>query len=175
MDRVHLFVILWQHYFQTCLVSKITSWAKLFFFYHGFLSRTLTNRKTAGEGRGPSFIPLYYFYPLTNIQTFTLQLCTWDEYHVYLIALIYLPGCYSVRFTTLSNYYLIDWWCNVDFCLFACWFDFRFRYSYLTWETGGLELASTIILVLQANRLTKSKCASLSSLKIMGICKEADL
>ena len=31
MDRVHLFVILWQHYFQTCLVSKITSWAKNFF------------------------------------------------------------------------------------------------------------------------------------------------
>ena len=29
----------------------------------------------------------------------------------------------------------------------------------LTWETGGLELASTITLVLQANRLTK--CASL--------------
>ena len=28
----------------------------------------------------------------------------------------------------------------------------------MTWETGGLELASTIILVLQANRLTK--CAS---------------
>ena len=28
----------------------------------------------------------------------------------------------------------------------------------MTWETGGLELAATIILVLQANRLTK--CAS---------------
>ena len=63
-----------------------------------------------------------------------------------------------MRFTTLSNYYLIDWWCNFDFCLFACWIDFRFCYSYMTWETGGLELASTIILLLQANRLTK--CAS---------------
>ena len=60
-----------------------------------------------------------------------------------------------MRFITLSNYYFIDWWCNVDFRLFACWFDFRFSYSYLTWETGGLELASTIILALQANRLTK--------------------
>ena len=75
-----------------------------------------------------------------------------------------------MRFTTLSNYYLIDWWCNFDFCLFACWIYFRFCYSYMTWETGGLELASTIILVLQANRLTKcashpgvlvTKCASL--------------
>ena len=31
-------------------------------------------------------------------------------------------------------------------------------YNYFTWETGVLELASTIILVIQANRLTK--CAS---------------
>ena len=63
-----------------------------------------------------------------------------------------------MRFTTLSNYYLIDWWCNIGFHLFACWFDFRFCYSYFTGETGERELASTIILVLQANRLTK--CAS---------------
>ena len=71
---------------------------------------------------------------------------------------MYLPDCYWMRFTTLSNYYLIDWWCNFDFCLFACWIDFRFCYSYMTWETTGLELALTINLVLQANRLTK--CAS---------------
>ena len=71
---------------------------------------------------------------------------------------MYLPNCYSMRFTILSNYYLINWWCNNDFCLFACWIDFRFSYSYMTWETGGLELVSTIILVLPANRLTK--CAS---------------
>ena len=41
-----------------------------FFFYQGFLSRTLTTDRTAGEGRGPSFIPLHHFHPLTNIQTF---------------------------------------------------------------------------------------------------------
>ena len=68
---------------------------------------------------------------------------------------MYLPDYYSMRSTTLSNYYLIDWWRNFDFCLFVCWIDIRFCYSYMTWETGGLELASTIILVLQANRLTK--------------------
>ena len=39
-----------------------------------------------------------------------------------------------MRFTTLSNYYFIDWWCDVDFRLFACWFNFRFCYSFLTWE-----------------------------------------
>ena len=66
-----------------------------------------------------------------------------------------------MSFTTLSKYYLIDWWHNVDF-LFVCRVvDLiqGFCYSYLTQETGGLELASTIILMLQANRLTK--CASL--------------
>ena len=41
-----------------------------FFFYQGFISQTLTTHRTAGEGRGPSFIPLYHFHPLTNIQTF---------------------------------------------------------------------------------------------------------
>ena len=60
-----------------------------------------------------------------------------------------------MRFTTLSNYYLTDWRCDIDFCLLACWIAFRYCYSYLTWETGGLELAPTIILVLQAKLLTK--------------------
>ena len=72
---------------------------------------------------------------------------------------MYLPGCYSMRFTTLSNYYLIDRWCDADFCLFPCWINFRFCVTAIWYEkTGGRELASTIILVLQANRLTK--CAS---------------
>ena len=30
----------------------------VFFFYQGFLSRTLATHRTAGEGREPSFIPL---------------------------------------------------------------------------------------------------------------------
>ena len=41
-----------------------------FFFYQGFLSQTLKTHRTAGKGRGPSFIPLYLFHALTNIQTF---------------------------------------------------------------------------------------------------------
>ena len=40
------------------------------FFYQSFLSRTLSNHRTAGEEKGLSFIPLYRFHPLTNIQTF---------------------------------------------------------------------------------------------------------
>ena len=41
-----------------------------FFFYQGFLSQTLTIHRTEGEGKGPSFIPLYHFHLLTNIQAF---------------------------------------------------------------------------------------------------------
>ena len=40
------------------------------FFLSGFVSRIRTTHRTAGKGRGPFFIPLYYFHPLTNIQTF---------------------------------------------------------------------------------------------------------
>ena len=42
----------------------------VFFFYQGFLSQSLEIHRTAGEGRGPSFISLYHFHPPTNTQTF---------------------------------------------------------------------------------------------------------
>ena len=54
----------------------------IYILYQGFISRTLLTHKTAREVRGPSFIPLYHFYPLTNIQTFILQLCTWGNSHI---------------------------------------------------------------------------------------------
>ena len=38
-----------------------------FFFLSEFSSQTLMIHRTAGEGRGPSFIPLYHFHLLTNI------------------------------------------------------------------------------------------------------------
>ena len=59
-----------------------------------------------------------------------------------------------MRFTTLLNYYLIDWLCDANFCLFTCWFDSRILLQLFdTLETVELELASTIILVLQAELL----------------------
>ena len=41
-----------------------------FFFLSGFSSQTLTIHRTAGEGTGPSFIPLYHLHSLTNIEKF---------------------------------------------------------------------------------------------------------
>ena len=56
-----------------------------FFFYQGFLSRTLATHRTAGEGRGPSFstLPLPPAHEHSDI---CLQLCTWDDFHIFLIA-----------------------------------------------------------------------------------------
>ena len=42
----------------------------VFFFYQDFLSQTLAIHRTAREGRGPPFIPLYHFHLLMNIETF---------------------------------------------------------------------------------------------------------
>ena len=68
-----------------------------------------------------------------------------------------------MRFTTLSNYHLIDWLIDwlIDDAIFVCLLDELiqgFCYSGLTRETDGFELASAITFVLLANRLTK--CAS---------------
>ena len=41
-----------------------------FFFLSGFSSQTLKIDRTAGEERRLSFIPLYQFHPLTNIEAF---------------------------------------------------------------------------------------------------------
>ena len=31
-----------------------------------------------------------------------------------------------MKFSTLSNYHLIDWWCDANICLFTWWFDSSF-------------------------------------------------
>ena len=102
---------------------------------------------------------LFYSITSTRSQTFRHLFVTLHVrwlLRIFNLQRLYLPDCNSMSLTTLSNYYLIEWWCDVDFCLFACWSDFRFCCNYLTWETGDLEPTSTIILVLQANRLTKN-------------------
>ena len=84
-----------------------------------------------------------------------LQLCMWDDYHVFLIA--------TLVFTRLlldEIYHLIElpfeW--LIDDAMFVCLLDqliLGFCYSELALKTGGFELASSITLELQTNRLTK--------------------
>ena len=102
------------------------------------------------DSRGRETTIFYSTLPLSP----TLLPCTWDDYHIYLIATLVFN-----RLLLDEIYHLIkllfDWlmmWCWFSFaCLLISFyvllqlFDMR--------ETGRLELASTIILVLQANQL----------------------
>ena len=117
--------------------SNLPITGKKFFFLSGFFfSRTLKTHRTAGEGREPSFIPFYHFHLVSNIQTFISNFACEMTITYFLLHRLYLPDCYSMRFTTLSNYHLTDWWCDVSFCLFTWWFDTeidtRNRWSYIS-------------------------------------------
>ena len=98
---------------------RIQIWGTVGFFLSGF-SFTKTHR-TAGEGRGPSFIPLYHFHPLTNTHTFVFR------------------PLVSTRLLLDKIYHLIE--LLFDWLMMWCWFSivslFRFCYNYLTWETRG--------------------------------------
>ena len=65
-----------------------------------------------------ALIPLYHFAHLDS--DFYLQLCIWDDYHVFFnyTARNYQTA-YSMTFTNLVNYHLGDWWSNVNFYFFS--------------------------------------------------------
>ena len=125
----------------------------IFFFYQGFLSRTLTTRSTAGEGRGASFIPLYHFQLLTNIETFTCNSGFEMTYIFDSTACLYQ----TVTLWDLPPYWITIWLIDAMLIFFYLLKDLilGFWYNNLTRENDGRELASTITLVLQTNRLTK--------------------
>ena len=140
----------------------------LFFFCQDFLSRTLTTHRTAWEGRETMFystLPL----PLSAHQYLDIYfatLCvTWLWYISNRTACIYqaapqwdLPP-YRVTICMTDDVMLIV-------CLLVDLIQ-GFCYSYLTLEASGLELATTIILVLQANWLTKCSCYPCLKLKLL--------
>ena len=125
-----------------------------FFFYQDFLHRHWDSQDSSGREAIIFFsiLPLPAAHEHWDIY---LQLCIWDDYHVFLMA--------TLVFTRLlldEIYHLIElpfeW--LIDDAMFVCLLDeliLGFCYSDLTLETDGFELASTIALVLQANRLTR--------------------
>ena len=128
-----------------------------FFFYQGFLHRNW--RFTGQQGKGGTiFYSTLPLPPAHDHADIYLQLCMWNDYHVFSIATLVFT-----RLLLFEIYHLIklpfDW--LIDDAVFACLLDdlmLGFCYSDLTLETSGYELASTITFALQANRLTK--CAS---------------
>ena len=112
----HVCILFIKTKLATCLWSCWQTQLKAkFFFYQGFLSRTPTTHRTVGEGREPYLIPLYHLKPLTNIQTFILQLCMWDDYHIFLIALLIFT-----RLLLGEIYHLIE--VLFDWLMMWCWF-----------------------------------------------------
>ena len=123
-------------------------------FFHGHW------RLIGHQGKGGDHF-LFHSTTSTRSRTFRHLFATLHVrwHHIFLIAPLVFTRLLLDEIFTLSNYHLIDWWCEVCFSLFNWWFDTRFLLQQSWYEkTGGLELESTITLLLQANRLTK--CAS---------------
>ena len=133
----------------------------IFFSIRVFFTNTDDSQDRRGR-EGTIFYSSLPLLPAHEHWDIYLQLCMWDDYLVFLIA--------ALVFTRLLHneiYHLIellfDW--LIDDARFACLLDeliLGFCYSDLALETGRFELASSITLALQANRLTK--CASLKIL-----------
>ena len=105
------------------------------FFLSGFSFTDTDNSQGEGGRDGIIFYSTPSIVAAHKHSGINLQFCMWDEYRILLIV--------SLLFTRLLLH-LIDWLCDVNFYLLTWWFDSRIRYSILIWETGGLELASTI-------------------------------
>ena len=131
----------------------------IYIYFLSGLSFTDTDDSQDSKGRkGITFYSNLPLQPAHENWDIYLQLCMWDGYHVILIAMLVF-----IRLLLDEIYHLIelsfDW--LTDDTMLICLLDeliLGFCYSDLTWATGRDELASTITLVLQANRLTK--CAS---------------
>ena len=85
-------------------------------------------RLTGQQGKGGDHF-LFHSTTSTRSQTFRHLFATlhvrWLSHIFNRNACIYQTAT-RWDFPTLSNYHLIDWWCEVCFSLFTWWFDTRF-------------------------------------------------
>ena len=129
------------------------------FFLSGF---SFTDTDDSHDNRGREGTIFYSILPLPPAQKhsdiyFATLRVRWISHVFNRTACIYQAG---TRWD-LPPYRIIIWLIDDAIMIFVCLLvDLiqGFCYSHLTLETGGLELASTVIFVLKANRLTK--CAS---------------
>ena len=129
----------------------------VFVFVSGFLSRTLTTHRTAGEGRGTFFYSTLPLPPAHEHSAIYVQLCTRDDYHIFLIV--------TLVFTRLlldKIYHLIEllfgWlmmWCWFKFVCLLIWAKVLLQ-LFDMWETGRLELSSTITFVFSQSSCFKA-------------------
>ena len=96
-----------------------------FFFSIRVFSQALTIHRTAGEVIGKSFIPLYQFRPLTNIETFICNFaCEMTTRTFNRNACVYQTAIRWDLPPYRITIWVTDWWCNV--CLFTWWIETRF-------------------------------------------------
>ena len=135
-----------------------------FFSIRVFFTDTDNSQDSRGS-KGTIFYSTLPLPPTHEQSDIYLQLGMWDDYHIFSHTITFCIYQTTIRWDLRFWWYriiirLID---NV-MLLFVCLLDdliLAFCYSNLTRETGELELALTITLVLGANLLTK--CALISS------------
>ena len=125
-----------------------------FFFYHGFLHRGWRFSGQQGKRRDHLL-----FHSTTPTHSRTLR-HVFATLHVRWLSRIFNRNAYVYQMLPDEFFHLIElsfeW--LIDDAMFVCLLDeliLGFCYIDLTLETGGFELASTITLVLQANRLNQ--------------------
>ena len=90
-------------------------------FFHGHW------RLMRQQGKGEDHF-LFHSTTSTRSRTFRHLFATLHVrwHHIFLIAPLVFTRLLLDEIFTLSNYHLIDWWCEVCFSLFTWWFDTRF-------------------------------------------------
>ena len=136
-------------------VFQIYTYHAIFFFqcfFHGHW------QLTGQQQKGVDHL-LFHSATSTRSQTFRHLFAT---LYVRWLSVIFLIALFVFTRLLLDEIYhlielpfdwLMKWW---YFLFVYLRFDYSFCYRNLTQETGGLELASTITFVLQANRLSVS-------------------
>ena len=107
----------------------------MFFFCQGFLLQTHW-QLTGQQGKWGDHL-LFHSTTSTRSRIFRHLFCNFarEVTHIFLIAPVLFTRLILDEITTLSHYYLIDRWCDIDFCLFICWFDSKFLLQLL--DTGN--------------------------------------
>ena len=134
---------------------------KKVFFYKVFF----TDTDDSQDSRGREGTIFYSTLPLASAHEhwdIYLQLCMWDDYHVFLIAtLVYQTATRWDLPPYRITIWMIDWWCNV--CFFTWWIVGYLIYDLrLLWQTVQDSSVNywnaTVCVVLMAAPLRESTC-----------------
>ena len=135
--------------FRTLTLILTWKWGKMLqtlhgnvFFYQDFLSQTLKIHRTAGKEGGTMLYSFLSVSPAHEHSDIYLQLCMWDDYHLFLIA-----SLVTIRLLLDELYHFIElpfWLIDDAMLVSVCFLVLDFCYSILSLEANGFELPSTI-------------------------------